>query len=190
MTAGPKLTGSRVELGGRDDPDPRREHLVRDKHDLGCMFGDFRGAPDQCVLADYHWPVGFDAVLGAYVDDYPLGELIPYRSDDLRERAVLVGGPLPLQELAEAGVLALEAGRLGREGLGLLQLALQPLFLTVVEGALHALVRPLQRLEEGGKDAARRLQYLGRAELDRMQGSAILLLGAVALFHVDGEERR
>jgi hypothetical protein len=107
----------------------------------------------------------------------------------LCERAVLVGGPLSLQEFAKAGVLALEAGRLGREGPGLMQLALEPLFLTVVEGALHALVRPLQRLEECGEDAARRLQYLGRAELDRMQGSAILLLGAVALFYVDGEER-
>src|ERR671921_469007 len=89
-----KLTGGWVELGGRDDPDPRREHLVRDKHDLGCMFGDLRGAPDKCVLADYHRAVGFDAVLGSYVDDYPLGELIPYWSYDSCERAVLVGGPL------------------------------------------------------------------------------------------------
>src|SRR5215211_4086675 len=185
-----KLPGSWVELGGRDDPDPRREHLVRDKHDLGRMFGDLCGAPDQRVLADYHRPVGFDAVLGAHVENYPLGELIPYRGDDLRERAVLVDGPLSLQELAKAGVLALEAGRLGREGLGLPQLALEPLLLSVVEGALHALVRPLQRLEEGGEDAARRLQYLGRAELDRMQGPArILLLRAVTLFDVDGEER-
>src|ERR687889_152496 len=95
-----KLTGSRVELGGRDDPDPRREHPVRDKHDLGCMFGDLCGSPDQRVLADYHRPVRFDAVLGAYVEYYPLGELIPCRRDDLRERAVLVGGPLSLQELA------------------------------------------------------------------------------------------
>src|SRR5215213_4111111 len=184
-----KLPGSWVELGGRDDPDPRREHLVRDKHDLGRMLGDLCGAPDQSVLADYHRPVGFDAVLGAYVENYPLGELISDRGDDLRERAVLVGGPLSLQEFAKAGVLALEAGRLGCEGLGLPQLAFEPLFLTVIEGALHALVRPLQGLEEGGEDAARRLQDLGRAELDRMQGSAILLLCAVALLHVDGEER-
>jgi hypothetical protein len=63
------------------------------------------------------------------------------------------------------------------------------LFLTVIEGALHALVRPLQGLEEGGEDAARRLQDLGRAELDRMQGPTILLLRTVALFYVDGEER-
>src|SRR5215217_3116550 len=33
-----KLPGSRVELGWRDDPDPRREHLVRDKHNVGRMF--------------------------------------------------------------------------------------------------------------------------------------------------------
>jgi hypothetical protein len=78
------------------------------------MFGDLCGAPDQRVLTDYHRPVGFDAVLGAYVENYPLGELIPYRGDDLRERSVLVGGPLSLQEFAKAGVLALEAGRLGR----------------------------------------------------------------------------
>jgi hypothetical protein len=63
------------------------------------------------------------------------------------------------------------------------------MFLTVIEGSLHALVRPLQGLEEGCEDASRRLQDLGRAELDRMQGPAILLLPTVALFYVDGEER-
>jgi hypothetical protein len=78
---------------------------------------------------------------------------------------------------------------LGCEGLGRPQLTLQSLFLTVIEGTLHALIRPLQGLEEGGEDAARRLQDLGRAELDRMQGPAILLLRTIALFNVDGEER-
>jgi hypothetical protein len=89
----------------------------------------------------------------------------------------------------KTGVLALEAGRLGCEGLRLLQFTLQPLFLAIVEGALQALICPLQRPEKGREDAARRLQYLGRAELDSVQGSAFLLLCTVALLYVDGEER-
>jgi hypothetical protein len=153
------------------------------------MIGDLCGSPDERVLADYHGPVGFDAVLGAHVEDYPLGELIPYRGDDLSERTILVGGPLSLQEFAKAGVLALETGRLGREGPGLLQLVLEPLFFAVIEGAPHALFRLLQGLENGREDAARRLQYLGRTELDGVQGSTTLLLCTVTLFYVDGEER-
>ena len=74
---GAKLTRSRVEFGGRDDPDASREHLVRDKHDLGRMLGDLGSAPDERVLPDHDGPVGFDAVLGAHVDGYPLGELVP-----------------------------------------------------------------------------------------------------------------
>src|SRR5215210_5494844 len=104
-----ELTGSRIELGGRYDPDPRREHLVRDEHDLGRMFGDLRSAPDERILTDHHGPVRLDAVFGTDVDDYPLGELVTDRGHDPGERPVFVGGPLPLQELAEAGVLALQA---------------------------------------------------------------------------------
>src|ERR687889_42590 len=186
---GAELARSGIELGGRDDPDARGEHLVGDEHDLGRMFGDLRGAPDERILTDYHGPIWLDAIFGTDVDDYPLGELVTDRGYDLGERPVLVGGSLPLQEFAEAGILALQAGCLGSEGPGLLQLALEPLFLAVVEGALRALTSPLQRLEEHREDAAHRLQDLGRTELDRVQGTAILLPRAVALSYVDGEER-
>src|SRR5215207_9213180 len=115
-----ELTGSGIELGGRYDPDTRCEHLVRDEHDLRRMFGDLRGAPDERILTDYHGPVWLDAVFGTDVDNYPLGELVTDRGYNLGERPVIVGGPLPLQELAKAGVLALQARSLGSERLGIL----------------------------------------------------------------------
>src|SRR5215211_4317890 len=186
---GTELARSGIELGGRDDPDARGEHLVGDEHDLGRMFGDLRGAPDERILTDYHGPVWLDAVFGTDVNDYPLGELVTDRGHDPGERSVIVGGPFSLQKSAEAGVLALQARGLGSERLGILQLAFESLFLAIVEGTLHALTRPLQRREERREDAARRLQYLGRAELDRVQGAARgLLLRAVALLDVDRKE--
>jgi hypothetical protein len=118
-----------------------------------------------------------------YIYLYPVGELVSHRGDHPGEGAVLVEGALPLQKLAQPRVLPLQAGRLGGEPLGLLQLALELFLLARIEGALDLLPSLLEGLDAGGDHAPHRPQNLRRAELDRVQRPR------VALLHVDGEER-
>src|SRR5918997_5522033 len=185
---GRDLARRRVELRRRHDPNPRREHAVRDEHHLGGMPGDVRCASDERVLPDHHGLVVLYPVLGADVYDDPLGELVPDGRHHPRERPVLVDGPLAFEQAAQAFVFLLQPRGLGGERLGVAEFGAQALLLGVVEGVADPVGRLPDGREEGAYHAPDRLQDLGGPELDRVQGSALALGGAVPLLHVNREE--
>src|SRR5918997_830721 len=185
---GRDLARRRVELRRRHDPNPRREHAVRNEHHLGGMPGDVRGASDERVLPDHHGLVVLDPVLGADVYDDPLGELVPDGRHHPRERPVLVDGPLAFEQAAQAFVLLLQPRGLGGECLGVAEFGAQALLLGVVESVADPVGRLPDGREKGAYHAPDRLQDLGGPELDRVQGSALALGGAVPLLHVNREE--
>ena len=189
MTAGLKRPRGGIELGRRHDPDPGGEHLVGDEHDLRRVPGDLGGAPDEGALADHDRHVGLDAVFRADVYHDPLGELVPDRGYDPRQRPVPVDGALPLQEPAQPLVLLPQPGDLGGDLARLAQPPLQLLFVGRVYRALGAVPDAAQRLRHRGDGAAYGTQDLGGPKLHRVQRSALAAHRAVALFHVQGEER-
>src|SRR5918997_2591812 len=186
---GRDLARRRVELRRRHDPNPRREHAVRDEHHLGGMPGDVRCASDERVLPDHHGLVVLYPVLGADVYDDPLGELVPDGRHHPRERPVLVDGPLAFEQAAQAFVFLLQPRGLGGERLGVAEFGAQALLLGVVEGVADPVGRLPDGREQDADHAPDRLQHLGGPELDRVQGAALALGRAVALFDVHGKER-
>jgi hypothetical protein len=160
VTAGETSSRGRVELGGRHDPHPCGEHAVRDEHDLRGVPGDVRRAPDEGVLPHHDGLVFLYAVLGADVDDDPLGELVANRRHDARERPVLVGDPPPVEEPAQALVLPLQTRGLRGQGLSVAQPGPQPLLFAVVEGVPDPAGSLPDGREQGADAAAHRLEDL------------------------------